>query len=159
MAEVSVSRVVNAPASRVWESWNRFDEIYRFNPNIHQSPLLPDSPETGMGAERICRATDGKTYLKERIISYSEGEHLVIDIFDTNIPVKKAVVTIDFAELNPSQTRVSMTITFTPKFGLFGLLLIPVMTSQLKKGFAGLLDGNADFVEHGTEIHPKAQAA
>ncbi|MEM8704391.1 MAG: SRPBCC family protein, partial [Pseudomonadota bacterium] len=66
MAEVVVTQEVNAPLADLWQSWDSFDEIYRFNPVINQSPLLPRSAPTGMGAERVCKHIDGKTYLKER---------------------------------------------------------------------------------------------
>ncbi len=158
MAEVVVTQEVNAPLADLWQSWDSFDEIYRFNPVINQSPLLPRSAPTGMGAERVCKHIDGKTYLKERIIGYQPEEHIVVDIFDANLPLKKAVVTLDFVALSPDQSRVTMRISFTPKFGPVGWLIAPLMKSQFRKGLSDLLSSNARFVEKGVEVHPKAAA-
>lgn len=158
MAEVVVKQDVNAPLADLWRSWDNFDEIYRFNPVINQSPLLPRSAPTGMGAERICRHIDGKTYLKERIIGYQPEEHIVVDIFDANLPLKKAVVTLDFKALSPDRSRVTMRIAFTPKFGPVGWLMTPLMKSQFRKGLSDLLSANAGFVEKGVEVHPKVAA-
>lgn len=158
MADVVVSQEVNAPLDELWRSWDKFDEIYRFNPVINESPLLPRSAPTGMGAERVCKHIDGKTYLKERIIGYQPQEHIVVDIFDANLPLKKATVTLDFEALSPEQSRVTMRIVFTPKFGPVGWLMVPLMKSQFKKGLSDLLSANARFVERGDEVHPKAAA-
>ena len=144
MAEITVSQVVRVPLADLWQSWDRFDEIYRFNPVISQSPLLSGSATSGLGAERHCKHVDGKTYLKERIIGYRPEEHLVIDIYDANIPLKNAVVT--------------MRIRFTPKYGPIGWLMTPLIKMQFRKGLSDLLIANADFVENGVEIHPKAAA-
>lgn len=158
MAEVAVSQVVRVPLADLWQSWDRFDEIFRFHPVINQSPLLPGSATSGLGAERHCKHVDGKTYLKERIIGYRPEEHLVIDIFDANIPLKNAVVTLDFTALSAVESRVTMRIRFTPKFGLIGWLMTPLIRMQFRKGLSGLLAANAEFVENGVEIHPKAAA-
>ncbi|MES0812032.1 SRPBCC family protein [Roseibium sp. SCPC15] len=158
MAEIAVSQVVRVPLADLWQSWDRFDEIFRFNPVINQSPLLPGSAKSGIGAERHCKHVDGKTYLKERIIGYWPEEHLVIDIFDANIPLKKAVVTLDFMALSAVESLVTMRIRFTPKFGLIGWFMTPLIRMQFRKGLTDLLVANADFVENGVEIHPKAAA-
>lgn len=158
MAELVVSRTVNAPLSELWKSWDQFDEIYRFNPVIHQSPLLSKSAASGLGAERVCRHVDGKTYLKERIIGYRPEEHMVVDIFEANVPLKEARVTLDFEALSATESRVIMRFEFTPKFGPFGRLMVPLMKMQFRKNLAGLLAANADFIEKGVEIHPKLAA-
>lgn len=158
MAEVVVTQEVNAPLADLWLSWDSFDEIYRFNPVINQSPLLPRSAPTGLGAERVCRHIDGKTYLKERIVGYQPEEHIVVDIFDANLPLKTAVVTLDFDSLSPDRSRVTMRISFTPKFGPVGWLMTPLMKAQFHKGLSDLLSANARFVEQGVEIHPKVAA-
>jgi len=158
MADLVVSQTVKAPLGALWRSWDRFDEIYRFNPVINQSPLLSKSAPTGLGAERVCRHVDGKTYLKERIIGYQPEEHIVVDIFEANVPLKEARVTLDFEALSAIESRVTMRFSFTPKFGLIGRLMTPLMKSQFRKNLAGLLAANADFVENGVEIHPRTAA-
>lgn len=158
MAEVVVTQVVNAPLAALWHSWDNYDEIYRFNPVINQSPLLPGSARTGVGAERVCKHVDGKTYLKERIIGYQPEQHIVVDIFDANIPLKKAIVTLDFEALAGDRSHVTMRISFTPNFGPLGWLITPLLKSQFRKGLSDLLAANADFVEKGVEKHPKAAA-
>jgi len=158
MPELVVARTVSAPLAELWRSWDQFDEIYRFNPVINQSPLLPSSAASGLGAERVCRHVDGKTYLKERIIGYRPEEHIVVDIFEANVPLKEAKVTLDFEALSAGESRVTMRFAFTPKFGLLGRLMTPLMKAQFRKNLTGLLAANAEFVEKGVEIHPRLVA-
>ena len=47
-----------------------------------------------------------------------------------------------------------MRFEFTPKMGLLGRMLLPVMKKQFAKGLNGLLDGNAADVE--TKAHLQA---
>ncbi|MFY0681303.1 MAG: SRPBCC family protein [Thalassovita sp.] len=147
MATVIVSKTVEAPISSVWKTWDNFGDIDTFNPALKQSFLIDGSAHTGLGAKRQCDLADGKNYIREEIVGYTTEKQIKINIYDGSVPLKKALATFDFVAPTARQTKVTMTMTFTPKFGLLGLLLIPLMKPQFKKDMAALLDANATHVE------------
>ncbi len=152
MAKVTVTRTVNAPLQDVWASWDNFSDIYRFNPNLNGSHLLPGSASTGMGATRQCDMRDGKNFIQERIIGYDPHRKLVIDIYNGTLPLKSAVATFDFRAHGAQRSEVTMTMEFTPKMGLLGKMMLPLMKRQFRPMLQALLDANAAYVETGTEV-------
>ncbi|WP_298359875.1 SRPBCC family protein [uncultured Litoreibacter sp.] len=155
MATVSVTRTVNAPIDQVWSSWDDFGAIARFNPNLKGSHLINSSLASGLGAMRQCDMADGKNYVREKVIEYRPHQKLVIDIYESSMPLKKAVASFDF-KTRGQKTDVTMTIDFTPKFGVLGQLMVPLMKPQLRKMQDALLAGNADYVERGIEVQVAA---
>lgn len=153
MPEVTVSRTINAPLPDVWAAWDDFGNIAKFNPNLNSSHSLTGSHATGQGATRQCNLADGKTYLHERIVEYVPQTRMVIDIYDGNMPVKHAVATLNLRASGRERTEVSLTMGFTPKFGLLGRMMVPMMKPQFRKMLNALLDGNANFVERGVVLN------
>ncbi len=147
MATVIVSKVVRVPLSTVWNTWDKFGDIDTFNPALNRSFLLDGSAKTGLGAKRQCDFADGKNYIREQIVGYVKEKKLEVDIYDGTVPLKTAMATFDFDMQTAHQTKVTMTMTFTPKFGLLGRVLIPMMKPQFKKDMAALLDANAVHIE------------
>jgi len=147
MAIVTTKQIVEAPLSSVWASWDKFADVSKFHPGVADSYLVERSSETGLGAKRQCDLTDGKTYLKEKIIGYKPERQMVIDIYESNAPIKKAVVTIDFKPLSADRTEVNLHMDFTPKLGLVGKMIQPIMKKQFSKALGDLVSGNASYVE------------
>jgi hypothetical protein len=59
--------------------------------------LLETSPApSGKGALRHCDVADGKNWLRERVLSVAPNKQIVIDIYESSIPLKSAVGTVDF---------------------------------------------------------------
>lgn len=146
MVTITVEKIVDAPVETVWKSWDDYANIHKFHPGLRNSYLLDENTETGLGATRQCDFTDGKTYLKERIAEYRPNERMVVDITGTNAPIKDARATFEFVPLSGTRTKVVMTMRFTPKMGLLGKLLTPIMKRQFSKGLNGLLESNAKYV-------------
>ncbi len=147
MVQIVVTHIVNAPLDAVWSSWDDFANIDKFHPGVQTSFLLSDEHKTGLGALRQCDFADGKTYLKEKVIGYEPGKHITVEIYGTNAPIKDAQADFKFESLSDTETRVTMIMTFTPKFGIIGKMMAPVMKWQFKKGLTGVLAGNAEYVE------------
>lgn len=156
MANVTAKQTINASVSDVWATWNDFGDIYRFNPGLKASRLINDSANSGTGAMRQCDMVDGKNYIRERLIASVPEKSMTIDIYEGTIPVKRAVATLTFEARGASLTEVTMSMDFTPKMGLFGKLLIPMMKPQFRKSLVNLLAGNAAFVERGVEVNAAA---
>ncbi len=147
MASVTVEKIVNAPLSELWASWDDFANISVFAPNIAASYLINDSRDTGLGAERQCDLKDGKNYLRERITGYIPQERMEIDIYDLSMPLKNASAVFDFTALDANRSKVKMTMNFTPKMGIIGKMMLPVMKPQFAKLLSGMLAENKKLVE------------
>ncbi len=147
MATISVEKIVQAPVSEVWATWDDFGGIYRFNPNLSGSHLLEGSAPTGLGATRQCDLIDGKNYIQERVIDYVPNKRMVLDVFNGTVPVKNARAEIELRPVDDNSTAVSMTMHFEPKMGVLGKLMLPLMKPQFRKLLTKLLEGNAAYVE------------
>ncbi len=147
MAFIQETQLIDAPLSQVWSTWNAFGEIDRFNPALRASSLINGSRPSGLGAERQCDMKDGKNYIRERIVGYMPEERMEIDIYEGTLPIRDVRAVLEFTALAPARTRVTMSMRFTPKMGLVGLALLPVMKPAMKKTLRRLLAGNRDHVE------------
>ena len=152
MANVSVTRDIDAPLAEVWESWDDYGNIDKFNPNLNRSFLIDDNGATGLGATRQCDLNDGKNHIQERIIGYEREKEIKIDIYNGTLPLRRAVATFSFEALGPAATRVTMHMEFTPKFGVLGQLMAPMLMAQMRKLLGKLLDGNKAYLEDGVVI-------
>lgn len=152
MAKVEIKRTINAPVAKVWESWNDYGNIDKFNPNLNRSFLIEGSGETGLGAKRQCDLNDGKNYIQEKVIEYIPERRIAIDVYNGTMPLKRAIATADMKPLGANRTELTFTMEFTPKFGLIGRLMIPLMKPQFRKLLGKLMDGNKAFVEDGVVI-------
>jgi len=160
MAEVKVNKRMNVSTEKAFACWNDdYENIYKFNPNLKHSKLLNNSPRaSGVGALRRCDMADGKNWINEKVLKSEKNKQLVIDIYEGTLPFKSAIGTIDFRTVNPHQTDVSFTMSFKPKMGIIGLILIPLMKRMFKPSLQALLDGNADFLEHGKQVNQTVAA-
>jgi ribosome-associated toxin RatA of RatAB toxin-antitoxin module len=70
-----------------------------------------------------------------------------ISIYEGSLPVKDAAAQVTLDSLGENQTRVSMEMNFTPKLGLIGKAMLPMMTRQFTGMINQLLSGNAAHVE------------
>jgi uncharacterized protein YndB with AHSA1/START domain len=156
MATVIVSKRINAPVEAVWESWNDFGGIDKFNPMLKKSFLLTDENKpTRVGTRRQCDLNDNKNWLREEIIDYQPNKLLKIDIYDSSMPVKSMQATIDFEKISDDRTRVRFTSEFQPGMGVLGKLMVPLMKRQFAPMLQAMLDGNAAYVECQQNV-PKA---
>lgn len=147
MSDIREEITINEPLSKVWESWDRFGEIARFNRGLRASALIPGSPATGKGARRRCDLKNGKSFLLEEITDYRQGERMEIVVFDSNLPVRTVRLRLTFQAPTAATTRIAAEVDFTMKFGLLGR----VMKLAARKAFRGditrLLQANKDFNE------------
>ena len=153
MAYVTVNRTINAPIETVWESWDDFGGIYKFNPNLKYSRLLDGSQPTGEGAKRQCDINDGKNWIREKVVEYVPRKRMKIDIYEGTMPLKSAIATLQFDQISAKRTDVTMTMEFEPKMGLLGKMMIPMMKPKFKGMLNALLEGNDAFVTQGRMVN------
>lgn len=151
MQTINVTKIINAPVEQVWESWDDFGNIYKFNPSITASRLLGED-STGIGAKRECELKDGKNWLREKIVDYVPLKRMRIDIYESSMPIKTMSATVTFRAITDAKTEVAFTAEFEPKMGFLGKLMAPLMKRQFRPMLASMLDGNADYVERGVLV-------
>ncbi len=147
MADIEHSIVINAPREKVWESWDRFGEIARFNKGLRASALLPGSAPTGSGARRRCDLKNGKSFLHEEIGAYRPQEQMEIVVFESNLPVKTVRLMLTFSTPTASTTRINASVNFTMKYGVVGRLLKLVARKEFRGDIMRLLNSNKEFNE------------
>ena len=155
MPVITLTETVNAPIREVWDSWDDFGDIYKFNPNLSGSFTLDGTPSSGKGAGRQCDMKNGKDYLRERVIEHVPERRLVVDIYEASMPIERALATFEFAPKGPNRTQVTMTMDYVPQ-GIMGRIMTPLMKPMFARLLGKLLRGNKDFVERGITV---AQAA
>ncbi len=155
MAEVTVKKIINAPIEKVFSTWNdEFADIYKYHPGLSRSYLLDQSPAfAGLGAMRHCVMNDGKNWIREKVIRVVENKQIVLDIYEGTMPLKSAVGTFNFTKINNQKTEVTMIMEFTPKMGLIGKLMTPLMKSKFRPMLQSLLDSNAAYAESGRQVN------
>ncbi len=157
MAEVTISRAVDAPLEQVWASWDDFGNIYKFNPNIASSRLLSDKDAaTAVGSRRECEFNDGRNWVRERVTQYEPRKLLALELYEGSIPVSTLDAKFEFRKLNEGTTEVSITAAFEPKGGFLGKIMVPLMKRQFRQLLAALLDENAVYVEKGLLVQQAA---
>lgn len=152
MPQVILERVIEAPVEKVWETWDDYAHIEKFNPNLARSFLLDGSAQTGLGAERQCTLTDGKNFIQERIVTYTPNQQMKIEIFNGTFPLNDNFATIDMRQIGPNRTRLTFTMEFVPKYGLLGRMMLPIMKPQFRRLLGKMMDANKAYVERGEVV-------
>lgn len=152
MPRFSTTVSIDAPKQRAWEVLADLGSIYKWNPGVSQSHTT--SPDTGgEGATRHCDLQNSKGgsigYLEERAFDWREGEGFTIDVYESNLPIKRNHVRFDL-ESSGGTTIATITPDYELKFGPLGVLAdLLVGRRQLRKGMAGLAAGLKYHVETG----------
>lgn len=145
--DIEHSITINAPLATVWESWDRFGEIARFNKGLLKSALLSGSPATGRGAKRRCDLKNGKSFLIEEVTGYRALEWMEITVTDSNLPVKTVRLQLTFSAPTPLTTKIMAKVDFTMKYGPLGRLMKIPARKEFRGDISRLLQGNKAFNE------------
>jgi len=141
MATIHVEISSNASAKNCWKLLQDYKNIDFFNPFVKNSFLLDESQETGVGALRQCDFTDGKNFIKERIIDWQVGKSFTVDIYESTMPVDKLHSSLGITP-SPFGTQFYMHVEYTPKWGILGAILNQIaMKGQFKKMANGVPKG------------------
>ncbi len=151
MARFTEEIRIDAPQARVWEVLADLGSIYKWNPGVSRSYSTSDDAR-GNGATRHCDLYGRKAYLEERAFDWREGEGYTIDIYETNLPIRRNTVQFS-VDAHGDSTIVRVTPDYALKFGPLGWLLDQLLVRrQLKRGMADLLAGLKYHVETGEEV-------
>lgn len=151
---------IDASKEQVWEVLADLGSIAEWNPGVTASHSTSESPQ-GEGATRHCdvKGMGGKSaYLEERAFDWREGEGFKIDIYESNLPIKRNVVTFAIAE-SGGGTIVQVSPDYQLKFGPIGSLMDKLMVRrQFEESMERLLAGLRDHVESGSGGSDEAPA-
>jgi len=161
MSIVTVSRLIARPRDEVFAALADFGGIHRFHPLVERSPVNADTKETGLGAERTCHFYDGN-HIQERVVEFQQDSVLGVDIYDGTMPLASAAARFVLSS-EGDNTRVEMTMDYTPKFGIVGQAMNALVMKRKFTGMVTLLLAALD--EHlrtgeviGPEWRPSAAA-
>jgi len=88
MPRVFVSRVVDAPAEKVWTTLRRFDAVAEWLPFVKSSPIEDGGDPTRVGCVRILTQTDGEVF-REVLLALSDAERFYSYTFVSSpVPVR-----------------------------------------------------------------------
>lgn len=147
MTKFALEKNINAPAEIVWQLLADFENIDFFNNAVNKSYLTDESQNGGKGATRHCDLSDGKNYLKERVLQWDEGKGMTIDIYDTSLPMKSNIVRFE-VEGHGNESKARMIFDYELKFGIIGNIMSFLGLKQFMKSQTNLvLDGLAQKAE------------
>lgn len=153
MPSFILKKTINAPIEKVWASWDDFANIDIFNPNLQESHLLSGHEgSTKVGTKRHCTMADGKNFVNENITVYEPLKRIELEVFKSNMPIKKMVIDTTFKALSKTATEITQTTNFEIKMGIIGKLMGPIMKKQFVPMMGKLLDGNKDYLEKGVTV-------
>ena len=152
MTRFSTQVKINAPKEKVWAVLADLGNIHKWNPGVSHSYSTSADTE-GEGAMRHCELQNAKGasigYLEERAFDWRDGEGFTIDVYESNLPLKRNHVRFDL-EPNADGTLVTITPDYALKFGPLGALAdLLIGRRQLKKGMADMAAGLKYHVETG----------
>ena len=148
MGSFSTEIRIDAPREKVWEVLADLGGIYKWNPGVSHSRSTSESTG-GEGATRHCDLASPKGYLEERAFDWREGEGFKIDVYESDLPIKRNVVEFTVRS-DGDGAIVSVAPDYELKFGPIGALLDRLVAGrQLRKGMDNLLSGLKYHVETG----------
>lgn len=120
MTQITTSRIINAPASQVWEIISNYHNADVYHPLLQSVEQLTEL-ERGVGAARQCNLYNNSSVV-ETVIEWEEGKSYTVETNEQPIfGQTKGTMRVTPIDANSSQVRVAT--TYTPKWGLFGKLL------------------------------------
>ena len=148
MPRITATAKINASKEQVWEVLADLGAIYKWNPGVSKSYLTSGLAQ-GDGAERHCDLGTKGDFLKERALDWREGEGFKIEVYDTNLPLKRNVVTFSL-QSDGEGTVVSVSPDYELKFGPIGVVMdLLFARRQLRRGMEDLVAGLKYHVETG----------
>lgn len=136
---------INASCESVWRVLADLGRLEKYDPVVTSSRLL-ETAASGLGARRHCHTANG--WFKEEVSEWQPHKRLSFTLFDCNLPMK-ALKHEYYLEPIGSTTKVSQTMTYTLKYGVFGRVIdILLVRKQSNKGIRLFFEGLKKEVEN-----------
>ncbi|OLS19270.1 MAG: hypothetical protein HeimC3_46360 [Candidatus Heimdallarchaeota archaeon LC_3] len=150
MSTITKTKIIEINSDRIWEIIMDFKNVHYYNPYVDTVDLITNI-DSEVGATRVCHFYNGMKF-KEQIID-KKNDEVTIEILEGAPGVKKNIASFLVKSLDENKTEVTMTINYTPKYGILGRLMSVVM---MKKVFgrtaSNLLNGLDHYSRTGEKI-------
>lgn len=140
MQNVTVTRIVHAQPSAVWDLVADVTRVVKWHPSVRTVDLLSASP-TGLGAARRCNFYDG-TSVCETVTGLEEGSRVKVALSEYSLPMKTFEAEIRLKPTDDGNTQVTFSMDYEMKFGVFGKAMNALMVrGQMTKLMSTVLSG------------------
>ncbi len=144
---------INATPAEVWAVLADFGGIHVFNPGVTESYSLTKK-NSGVGAERQCNLGGPDTFIRERIVDWTEGKQFTLEIYEgkKTPPFKNAFTTFT-VEPDNGGAKVTAELRYGMKGGPIGWLLDrAAVRRNLGPAMTSILAGLKRHVETGESV-------
>ncbi|HAS47199.1 MAG TPA: SRPBCC family protein [Microscillaceae bacterium] len=125
-ANITVSKVVNSSADKVWEVLRQMDDIDKFSSAVER---VEWNGNHGVGGERVCYAPDGQGVFKESILGFDDDQRSYTYGVKEGVPAQGMVNNFKVLDLGYQKSM----IVWTSNFEQF--VQNPQMTEEQFMGF------------------------
>ena len=125
--KIRTTRKIAATTEALWNYLGDYSNIYRFNPLISHSQFSDGATTCEVGSTRQCDMKTGD-YLKEKVIEWEEGSHYAVEIYETSMPIKRAVAKLGVTRIDDLNSEVYMQMEIKAKYPIMN----PVMYLMFK---------------------------
>ena len=149
---------IDRSCSQVWEILADLGTVSLWDPGVAESRQT--SADGGQGATRYCRLHSRRRktigYMEERASRWREGQGVVFEVYDTNMPVTSHVIAYELDE-DGDGTVVRAEREYELKYGPLGRLADSLTgRRRMERGTRELLAGLKHYAETGEPIEAQA---
>ena len=149
MQRVEVSEIVQASAEQVWKVIGDYNNIHVFHPFVEKAVQMNDKA-SGLGAVRQCNLYNNTSVLEE-VVAWDEGRSFTVKNQQAPL-VGEIEGGMRLEPINTEITRVTIFLSYTPKWGIIGKLLNALL---LKFAFKSVLNKVLASLKHHIETGEK----
>ena len=142
MSTAKLTRVINAPSSKIWTVLSDFSNIQMFHPNVQDVDQLSEV-DRGPGAARRCNFYGGGSAVEKIITWDDERQFFTCAVTEFAAPIRDVTARMGVESIDSDRSEVSLEMSYVPKWGIFGkildvLMLRIAMRSTFNKVLKGL---------------------
>ena len=140
MSTFTERTTIDAPREDVWAALANIGTIAAWNPGLIGSRRTNDID--GLGGARHCDLS-AKHSLTEHVVEFEPGTAITFRVTDSTLPFKTADIAFTLTdELQQARTEVTVSPTYTLKYGSLGRILNTVAVRRnYRAGMRELLEG------------------
>ncbi|MEM6737824.1 MAG: SRPBCC family protein [Bacteroidota bacterium] len=105
-ADVTVTKVLDISADKVWSKLRQMDDIDKYSSAIAKVDWTGNH---GVGGQRVCTTPDGKGFFKESIVGFDDTERSYTYAVVEGVPVKGLVNSFKVVDLGYNKSMVVWT--------------------------------------------------
>jgi hypothetical protein len=136
---VEASRIINAPAERLWAEVANFNNVAAWHPDVTESHLQ-DAGASGSnpGEVRVIKLQNG-TVLRERLVAIEPEVHRYeYSVLDGQLPLKDHISSVSMRAIDVRRTEVIWKASFEPAGAPADALADGVRSGVMDLGLQGL---------------------